>query len=209
MKEKFSASRLLFFVLCLNLASVTVGVIADQFSNDAWLHWIERGITVAIYCCWFLLGFHNRSYRLTAYFKVTALFFVLAGWFMSANYIVYLFYEYFGLTAEDTMPVRTVLYWISVSAVLAASVLEYLSHGKLVPAVKKSWIVFMIINLAWLAVGNAIVNFTAKQFNAQLMSEKIMYLISDGTRVVELVFRMYYLWLLYRTVRSLKEKETE
>lgn len=208
MKEKFSASKLLAIVLCLQLAAVSVGVIADQFSNDAWLRWIERGITVAIYCFWFLLGLNNRSYRLTAYFKVTALFFILAGWLMSANYIIYLFYEYFGLTAEDTMPIRTVLYWIRVSAVLIASVLEYLSHGKLVPDVKKSWVALMIANLAWIVIGNAINQYTGAQFDAQLLSAETLYAISDGFRVINLVFQLFYLWLLYRTIKAVKAEET-
>jgi len=206
MKEKFSTSKLLASVLCLELASMSISAI---YYSEEWLTWIYRGVTVAIYCFWFLLGINNRSYRLTAYFKVTALFFVLAGWFMSANYIIYLCYVYFGLTAEDTMPVRTVLYWIRVSAVLIASVLEYLSHGKLVPAVKKSWIVFMIINLAWIVVGNTINQITAAQFDAQLLSAEMLYTISDGFRVINLVFRMFYLWLLYRTFRFVQNKPNE
>ena len=206
MKEKLSTSKLLAVILCLELASMSISAI---YYSEEWLTWIYRGVTVAIYCFWFLLGINNRSYRLTAYFKVTALFFVLAGWFMSANYIIYLCYEYFGLTAEDTMPVRTVLYWIRVSAVLIASVLEYLSHGKLVPAVKKSWIVFMIINLAWIVVGNTINQITAAQFDAQLLSAEMLYTISDGFRVINLVFRMFYLWLLYRTFRFVQNKPNE
>jgi len=206
MKEKFSTSKLLAVILCLELASMSISAI---YYSEEWLTWIYRGVTVAIYCFWFLLGINNRSYRLTAYFKVTALFFVLAGCFMSANYIIYLCYVYFGLTAEDTMPVRTVLYWIRVSAVLIASVLEYLSHGKLVPAVKKSWIVFMIINLAWIVVGNTINQITAAQFDAQLLSAEMLYTISDGFRVINLVFRMFYLWLLYRTFRFVQNKPNE
>lgn len=206
MKEKFSTSKLLAIILCLELASVAISAI---YYSEEWLQWIYRGVTVAVYCVWFLLGLHNRSYRATAYFKVTALFFVLAGWFMSANYIIYLFYEYLGMSAEDTMPIRTVLYWVRVTATLVAMIFEYLAHGKTALAVKKSWIVFMIANLSWLVVGYTISNITAARFDAQLLSAETLYAISDGMRVIELVFQMFYLWLLYRTFRFVQNKPTE
>lgn len=206
MKEKFSTSKLLAVIFCLELASMSISAI---YYSEEWLTWIYRGVTVAIYCFWLLLGINNRSYRLTAYFKVTALFFILAGWLMSANYIIYLFYEYFGLSAEDTMPINSALYWMRVAATLLALVIEYLSHGKIAPAVRKGWIVLTIANLAWIVVGNVISQYTAAQFDAQLMSAETLNAIGDGFQVVKLVFRMLYLWLLYRTFKAVKVKETE
>ena len=206
MKEKFSASKLLLIVLCLELALVAISAI--DYSAQ-WLIWLFRGITVAVYCFWFLLGFHNRSYRATAYFKVTALFFVLAGWFMSSNYIIYLFYEYFGKTLEDLQVVISALYWVRVAAILSAMIFEYLSHGKAAPAVKKSWIAFLIVQLAWPAVGNAVTQYTEAQFEAQFLSAETLYAISAGVRVINLVFQLFYLWLLYRTMTAVKTKEAE
>lgn len=206
MREKFSVGKLLAIVLCLELASMSISAI---YYSEEWLTWIYRGVTVAVYCFWFLLGIHNRSYRVTAYFKVASLFLVLAGWLMSANYIIYVFYEYFGLPAEDMMLVRTALYRMRVAATLAAMILEYLSHGKAAPVVKKGWIVLLIIQLVWLAVGYIVNQITAAQFDAQLMSAETLYAISGGVKVINLIVRMFYLWLLYRTFKAVTAKEAE
>ena len=206
MREKLSVSKLLLIVLCLELALVVISVI--DYSAQ-WFIWIFRIVTSAVYCCWFLLGFYNRSYRVTAYFKVTALFFVLAGWFMSSNYIIYLFYEYFRKTLEDLQVVIALLYWARVATIITALILEYLSHGKVAPAVKKSWIAFLIVQLAWPAVGNTVTQYTEAQFEAQFLSAETLYAISAGVRVINLIFQLFYLWLLYRTMTAVKTKEAE
>lgn len=205
MKEKFSTSRLLAIMLCLELASMSVSAI---YYGEDWLTWIYRGVTVAIYCFWFLLGINNRSYRLTAYFKVTALFLILAGWLMSSNDVLYFFYEYFGKTLEDLQVVISTLYWIRTAVTLVAVVLECLSHGKIAPAIRKGWIAFLIAQLAWIVIGNLANRFAQAQFESQRWSREMLEVYNGGVQIVDLVVQLFYLWLLFRTARAAKEKES-
>lgn len=207
MKEKFSASKWLAIVLCLQLASVAITVIDGLFYNDAWLGWIQRGITVAVIVCFCRLRMENRLYRWTAVLKAVALGLVLIGWLLSNNFVIYAFYEYLGITVEDLLVVSSVLYWMRTAATLPANILEYLSHGKIAPAVRKGWIVFMIANLAWLVTGNAISRIMLAQFDAQLISAEVLYAISDGFQVINLVFRMFYLWFLFRTYQAVRKQD--
>ena len=206
MKEKFSASKLLAIVLCLQLASVVITVIDGLFYNDAWLGWIQRGITAVVIVCFFRLGMENRLYRWTAVLKMVALSLVLIELLVSNNFVIYAFYEYLGITVEDLFVVGSVLYWMRTAATLPANILEYVSHGKVALAVRKGWIVFMIANLAWIVAGNAINRIAGAQFDAQLLSAEVLYAISDGFQMINLVFRMFYLWLLFRTYQTVRKR---
>lgn len=205
MKEKFSTSRLLAIMLCLELASMSISAI---YYGEDWLTWIYRGVTVAIYCVWFQLGMNSGSYRLTAYFKVTALFLILAGWLMSSNDVLYFFYEYFGKTLEDLQVVISTLYWIRTAVTLVAVVLECLSHGKIAPAIRKGWIAFLIAQLAWIVIGNLANRFAQAQFESQRWSREMLEVYNGGVQIVDLVVQLFYLWLLFRTARAAKEKES-
>jgi len=209
MKEKFSASKLLAIVLCLQLATVAITVIDGLFYNDAWLGWIQRGITVAVIVCFYRLCAESRLYRWTAVLKAVALGLMLAGLLVSNNFVIYAFNKYLGMPAEEVFVISSVLYWMRVAATLPALVLEYLSHGKIAPDVRKRWIALTITNLAWMVVGNAINQYTGAQFEAQLMSTETLYRISDGFQVINLIIRLFYLWFLYRTIEAVKAKEAE
>ena len=204
MKEKFSTSRLLAIMLCLELASMSVSAI---YYGEDWLTWIYRGVTVAIYCVWFQLGMNSGSYRLTAYFKVTALFLILAGWLMSSNDVLYFFYEYFGKTLEDLQVVISTLYWIRTAVTLVAVVLECLSHGKIAPAIRKGWIAFLIAQLAWIVIGNLANRFAQAQFELQLWDREMLEVYNGGVQIIDLVVQLFYLWLLFRTISAVKAKE--
>jgi hypothetical protein len=206
MKEKFSTSKLLAIVLCLQLASVAITVIDGLFYNDAWLGWIQRGITVAVIVCFIRLSMENRLYRWTAVLKAVALGLMLIGLLLSNNFVIYGFYEYLGITVEDLFVVSSVVYWMRMAATLPANILEYLSHGKVAPAVRKGWIVFMIANLAWIVAGNAISRIAEVQVNAQLISAEVLYAISDGFQVINLVFQMAYLWFLFKTYQAVRKR---
>lgn len=209
MKEKCSASKLLAVVLCLQLASVAITVIDSLFYNDFWLGWIQRGITVAVIVCFFRLHTESRLYGWTAALKAAALGLLLIGLLLSSGFVLHGFYKYFGMTAEDLMPISSALYWLRLVVNLPALVLEYLSHGKTAPSVRKGWIGLTIVNLVWIVAGNVINRYTGAQFEAQLMSAETLNAIGEGFQVVNLVLRLFYLWLLYRTVQAVKARETE
>lgn len=209
MKEKFSTSKLLASVLCLQLASVAITVIDSLFYNDFWLGWIQRGITVAVIVCFYRLCTESRLYRWTAALKAAALGLLLVGLLLSNNFVLYAFYKYLGMSAEDVLVISSALYWMRMVVNLPAVVLEYLSHGKIAPAVRKGWIALTIANLVWIVAGNAINRYTGAQFEAQLMSAETLNAIGDCFQVVNLVFRVFYLWLLYRTFRFVQNKPTE
>ena len=206
MKEKFSASKWLAIVLCLQLAAVAITVIDGLFYNDAWLGWIQRGITVAVIVCFYRLSMENRLYRWTAVLKAVALGLMLIGWLLSNNFVIYAFYEYLGMTVEVLFVISSVLYWMEVAATLPGNILEYLSHGKIAPAVRKGWIVFMIASLAWIVAGSAINRIAMAQFDAQRISAEVLYAISDGFQVINLVFRMFYLWFLFKTYQAVRKR---
>ena len=208
MKEKFSASKLLAIVLCLQLASVAITVIDSLFYNDAWLGWIQRGITVAVIVCFFRLGKESRLYRWTAVLSAVALGLMLLGSFFSNNYTIYGFDKYLGITWEDVFTISSVVYWLRMAATLPALVLEYLSHGKIAPAIRKGWIGLMIAQLAWVAIGNLANRFAQVQFESQLWDRGTLDVYNGGVQLVNLVVQMFYLWLLFRTARTVKEKES-
>lgn len=209
MKEKFSASKLLTTILCLQLASVAITVIEGLVYNDFWLGWIQRGITVAVIVCLFRLHTESRLYRWTAALKAVALGLLLAGLLVSSNFVIHAFYKYFGMSAEEVLVISSALYWVRLVVNLPAVVLEYLSHGKTAPVVRKSWIALTIANLVWIVVGNAINQYMGALYEAQCISAETLYAISDGFQVVNLIVWLFYLWLLYRTVEAVKAKEAE
>ena len=207
MKEKLSASNLLTATLCLQLASVAITAIDSLFYSDFWLDWIQRGITVAVIVCLFQLHTESRLYRWTAVLKAAALGLLLAGLLLSSGFVLHGFYKYLGMTAEDVLPISSAVYWMRLVVNLPALVLEYLSHGKIAPAVRKGWIGLTVVNLVWIVAGNAINRYTGAQFEAQLMSAETLNAIGDGFQVVNLILRLFYLWLLYKTVNAVKAKE--
>lgn len=209
MKEKFSASKLLAIILCLQLAAVAITVIDGLFYNDVWLGWIQRGITVAVIVCLFSLSREIRLYRWTAVLKAVALGFMLISILLSNNFAIYAFYEYLGITNEDLIVIGSVLYWMRMAATLPAIVLEHLSHGRIAPAVRKGWIGLMIANLVWIVAGNAINQYAGAQFEAQRMSAETLLAIGEGFQVINLIIRLFYIWFLYRTFQIVKSKEME
>ena len=44
------------------------------------------------------------------------------------------------------------------------------------------------------------------QFNAQLISAEVLYAISDGFQVINLVFQMAYLWFLFNTYQAVRKR---
>ena len=205
MKEKICASKLLAIVLCLQLASVVITVIDGLFSNDFWLGWIRHGITVAVIVCFFRLHTESRLYRWTAALKAAALGLLLVEVLLSSGFVLH----GFGLTAKEVFPISSAVYWMRLVVNLPGLVLEYLSHGKIAPAVRKRWIALTIANLVWIVAGNAISWYTGAQFEAQLMSAETLYAIGEGFHVVNLIIRLFYLWFLYRTMEAVKIKEAE
>ena len=205
MKEKVCASKLLAIVLCLQLASVVITVIDGLFSNDFWLGWIRHGITVAVIVCFFRLHTESRLYRWTAVLKAAALGLLLVEVLLSSGFALH----GFGLTAEEVFPISSAVSWMRLVVNLPGLVLEYLSHGKIAPAVRKRWIALTIADLVWIVAGNAISWYTVAQFEAQLMSAETLYAIGEGFHVVNLIIRLFYLWFLYRTMEAVKIKEAE
>lgn len=209
MKERYSASKLLTTILCLQLASVAITVTDGLFLSDFWLGWIQRGITVAVIVCFYRLSTVSRLYRWTAVLKAVALGLLLAGLLVSSNFAIHVFYKCFGMSAEEVLVISSALYWMRLVETLPAVVLEYLSHSKIAPDVRKGWIALTIANLAWIVAGNVINRYTGALYEAQRMSAEVLYAISDGFQVVNLIIRLFYLWLLYRTICSVKTKEAE
>lgn len=199
MKEKVSAYKLLLILLCLSVVDVALAAINGTFAGN-WIPWIERGRTVVVIVCLFLLGRDNWLYRCAAILMIPV-FLINMAQALTWQPVLEFWWEH-----ED---LYNILGRVIMVPQIVAMVFHWLGHGKTAPQLRKHWVIFLIAHFV-VATGFALASsVVASQYIAQNISKEAMEAFYRVFGLSKTVTGVVYTYFLYRTAKIVKSKEAE
>lgn len=201
MKENVSAYKLLLVLFCLSVVDVALAAINGTFAGN-WIPWIERGLTVVVIVCLFLLGRENWLYRCAAILMIPV-FLINMAQALTWQPVLEFWWEH-----ED---LYNILGRVITVPQIVAVVFTWLGHGKTAPQLRKHWVIFLIAHFV-VATGFALASsVVASQYIAQNITKESMeafYRVFGLSKIVTGVVYTYFLYLTAKTAGK-KEKDAE